>query len=116
MKEISITECQKLVDQWINEYGVRYFDELTNLGILMEEVGEVARLMVRIYGEQSFKNKEQEKDLAEELGDVFFVLLCIANQCHIDLTTAFQNGMIKRTQRDKTRHRENDKLTPRSQS
>ena len=110
MQEISIAESQKLVDQWIKEIGVRYFDELTNLGILMEEVGEVARLMVRIYGEQSFKHTDQEKDLAEELGDVFFVLLCIANQCHIDLTTAFLKGMDKRTQRDKTRHLENEKL------
>ncbi|MBN2088749.1 nucleotide pyrophosphohydrolase [candidate division KSB1 bacterium] len=114
MQEISIAESQKLVDQWIKDIGVRYFDELTNLGILMEEVGEVARLMVRIYGEQSFKNSDQEKDLAEELGDVFFVLLCIANQCHIDLTTAFLKGMDKRTQRDKTRHLENEKLAPRT--
>ncbi len=114
MQEISIAESQKLVDQWIQDIGVRYFDELTNLGILMEEVGEVARLMVRIYGEQSFKNSDQEKDLAEELGDVFFVLLCIANQCHIDLTNAFLKGMDKRNQRDKTRHLENEKLSPRT--
>lgn len=112
MDDISINECQKLVDQWIKKFGIRYFNELTNLGILMEEVGEVARLMVRIYGEQSFKKNEQEKDLAEELSDVFFVLLCIANQCHIDLTTAFRQGMDKRTFRDKTRHLENEKLVP----
>lgn len=99
-----------MVDEWINTIGVRYFSELTNLGILMEELGEVARIMVRIYGEQSFKKSDEEKDLAEELGDLLFVLICIANQTGVDLTEAFSKGMAKRTQRDRLRHLRNEKL------
>jgi len=112
MKEISLKQCQKIVDQWIKKYGVRYFDEMTNLGILMEEVGEVARIMTRTYGEQSFKKTDLENNLKDELGDLFFVLICIANQCDVDLTEAFLAGMTKRTQRDHTRHWNNPKLKP----
>ncbi|MBN1350204.1 nucleotide pyrophosphohydrolase [candidate division KSB1 bacterium] len=109
-QDYSIRRAQQLVDEWIRTIGVRYFSELTNLGILMEEVGEVARIMVRTFGEQSFKKSDEEKQLAEELGDLLFVLICIANQTNIDLTEAFINGMQKRTQRDRVRHRENKKL------
>ncbi len=106
---------QKIVDDWIKKYGVRYFDEMTNMAILTEEVGEVARLMSRIYGEQSFKTKDQElsskTDLKDEIADVLFVLICIANQTGIDLEDAFQRNMEKKTKRDKNRHKENDKLS-----
>ena len=105
---------QQQVDQWIKQYGVRYFNEMTNMAILTEEVGEVARLMSRIYGEQSFKTKAQElsskKDLQDEIADVLFVLICIANQTGIDLDEAFRENMEKKTNRDKNRHKENDKL------
>lgn len=110
MEKITIEQCQQIVDDWITTYGVRYFDELTNLGILMEEVGEVARLMTRTYGEQSFKASDEGKKLDEELGDVLFVLVCIANQCNIDLTDAFLKGMEKKTRRDRERHQKNRKL------
>ena len=109
-ENLTIKNAQKIVDEWINTIGVRYFSELTNLGILMEEVGEVARIMVRMYGEQSFKKSDLEKDLAEEIGDLLFVLIAIANQTNIDLTRAFRKGMIKRTERDRTRHVNNAKL------
>ena len=110
MKNISLNDCQKIVDDWVNNVGVRYFSELTNLAQLVEEVGEVARIMSRTYGDQSYKASDQNKNLAEELGDVFFVLVCIANQTGIDLTEAFLKGMEKRTQRDKERHQKNEKL------
>lgn len=110
MKPITLQECQQVVDQWINTIGVRYFSELTNLAQLMEEVGEVARIMSRTYGDQSFKKSDEDKNLAEELADVFFVLVCIANQTGIDLTEAFWQGMEKRTQRDHQRHWNNEKL------
>jgi len=110
MPEMTIEQCQQMVDEWIQKYGVRYFNELTNLGILMEEVGEVARLMTRIYGEQSFKSSDEAKSLDDELGDVLFVLVCIANQCHINLTEAFLKGMEKKTRRDHERHLNNQKL------
>ena len=110
MEEITIRQCQQIVDDWINEVGVRYFSELTNLAQLVEEVGEVARIMSRTYGDQSFKKSDEGKDLAEELADVFFVVVCIANQTGIDLTRAFLTGMEKRTRRDKTRHLDNEKL------
>ena len=110
MKPITLQECQQLVDEWINTIGVRYFSELTNLAQLVEEVGEVARIMSRIYGDQSFKKSDEDKKLAEELADVLFVLVCIANQTGIDLTEAFWNGMEKRTNRDRQRHRNNEKL------
>ena len=112
MSELTLRQSQQIVDQWIQKYGVRYFNELTNLGILMEEVGEVARLMTRLYGEQSFKPTDKDKSLAEELGDVFFVLICLANQCGIDLTEAFNKNMEKKTRRDHARHLENEKLRP----
>src|SRR5690606_33679509 len=109
-KEISIREAQQQVDKWIKEIGVRYFGELTNLGILMEEVGELSRIMVRRYGEQSFKGKEEEMQLADEMADVLWVLICLANQTGIDLTEAFRANMEKKTQRDINRHRHNEKL------
>jgi NTP pyrophosphatase (non-canonical NTP hydrolase) len=109
-EEISIQEAQKLVDQWIKTKGVRYFSELTNMAILTEEVGEVARLMSRLYGEQSFKPSDKEKDLADELADVFFVLVCIANQTGTDLTAAFAKNLEKKSSRDQDRHTSNEKL------
>lgn len=112
---MTIEEAQKAVDQWVNTIGIRYYNELTNTAILMEEVGEVARLMARIYGEQSFKTKEQEAtaadDLAEEMGDVLFVLLCLANQAGVDLGASLQRIMDKRTKRDTERHANNPKLS-----
>ena len=107
---MEIKEAQKIVDDWINEYGVRYFDELTNTAMLMEEVGEVARIMARRYGEQSEKESDKGKDLGEELADVFFVLICLANQTGIDLEEAMQKNLEKKTKRDATRHKENEKL------
>lgn len=107
---MTLEEAQAHVDGWIKEYGVRYFDPLTNTAILMEEVGEVARIMARRYGEQSEKQSDKDKDLGDELSDVFWVLLCLANQCGIDLTEAFQKNMEKKTQRDHSRHRNNPKL------
>ncbi len=99
-----------MVDQWIQDKGVRYFSELTNMAILTEEVGEVARLMSRLYGDQSFKKSDLGKDLAEELADTFWVLICIANQTDIDLTEAFLRNMEKKNERDKERHKNNEKL------
>lgn len=109
---LSIQDYQKKVDDWVKTYGVRYFSELTNLAILTEEVGEVARLIARLYGEQSFKKKENEHahDLADELADVLFVVTCIANQTGIDLTGAIENNLAKKTRRDHHRHWENSKL------
>jgi NTP pyrophosphatase (non-canonical NTP hydrolase) len=107
---ITIKEAQYAVDQWIKKYGVRYFNELTNMALLAEEVGEVARVMARIYGEQSSKSTELKSELHDELADVLFVLLCIANQTGIDLTEAFYKNMEKKTNRDSTRHLENPKL------
>ena len=111
---MTLKEAQQKVDEWINTIGIRYYSELTNTAILMEEVGEVARLMARIYGEQSFKTKEQEdsaqEDLAEEMGDVLFVLLCLANQANIDMDEVLQKIMDKRSIRDKDRHANNPKL------
>ena len=102
---------QKQVDDWIKEYGVRYFSELTNMAILTEEVGEVARIMSRKYGEQSFKESDKNKDLGSELADVLFVLICIANQTGIDLDAAFKENLEKKTIRDKSRHKDNEKLS-----
>lgn len=107
---MEISEYQKVVDAWIKEYGVRYFNELTNTAMLMEEVGEVARIMARRYGEQSEKESDKQKDLGEELADVLFVLTCIANQTGVDLEAEIQKNMAKKTKRDSTRHLENDKL------
>ena len=107
---MTITELQKKVDDWIKEYGVRYFDEMTNTAMLMEEVGEVARIMARRYGEQSEKESDKNKDLGEELADVLFVLTCLANQTGIDLEKALEKNFEKKTKRDATRHWENEKL------
>ncbi len=107
---MSIQNLQKQVDEWIKSHGVRYFNELTNTAILTEEVGEVARIMARRYGEQSEKESDKNKDLGEELADVLFVLLCLANQTNTDLETAFQNKMQIRTERDHNRHQNNEKL------
>lgn len=107
---MTIQEAQQTVDQWINTTGVRYFNELTNMAILTEEVGEVARLMSRMYGEQSFKESDKDKNLGDELADVLFVLICIANQTGVDLTTALEKNLEKKTQRDANRHIQNEKL------
>ena len=106
---MTIKEAQERVDQWIKEYGVRYFNEMTNMAILTEEVGEVARIMARRYGEQSFKEGEKS-DLADELSDVVWVLICIANQTGVDLTEALEKNIGKKTLRDKERHINNQKL------
>jgi len=108
--EIYISEAQKMVDNWIKTYGVRYFNELTNLAILTEEVGELARIMARVYGDQSFKNDEIKADLADEMADVFWVLVCLANQTGVNLTQAFVNNMEKKSLRDSERHLHNEKL------
>lgn len=111
---MTIQEAQQTVDEWIKTVGVRYYSELTNTAILMEEVGEVARLMARLYGEQSFKTPEQaasaRADLADEMADVMFVLICLANQTGVDLTGAFRQNLEKKTQRDAARHAANEKL------
>ncbi|MDR2086024.1 MAG: nucleotide pyrophosphohydrolase [Dysgonamonadaceae bacterium] len=107
---MTIEEAQQSVDNWIKTYGVRYFGELTNLAILTEEVGELARIMVRTYGEQSFKENDLSKNMADEMADILWVLLCIANQTGVDLTKAFEANMEKKTLRDKVRHINNKKL------
>jgi NTP pyrophosphatase (non-canonical NTP hydrolase) len=107
---MEIKDLQEKVDQWIKQFGVRYFDELTNTAMLMEEVGEVARIMARRYGEQSEKESDKDKDLGEELADVLFVLTCLANQTGIDLEEAIQKNFEKKTKRDSTRHLDNEKL------
>ena len=109
-EEITLAELQQQVDEWITTIGVRYYSELTNTAVLMEEVGEVARLMARLYGDQSFKKSDEAYDLADEMADVLFVLICLANQTGIDLTTAFEKNMAKKTGRDKERHANNPKL------
>ena len=110
MYEISLKQAQKTVDEWIKAKGVRYFSELTNLAQLVEEVGEVARIISRTYGEQSFKKSDEGSSLKDELADVLFVLICLANQTGVDLTDAFQKNLEKKTQRDATRHLNNKKL------
>ena len=107
---MEITNLQKQVDQWIQNHGVRYFNELTNMAQLTEEVGEVARIIARRYGEQSEKPSDQEKDLGQELADVMFVVLCLANQTSVDLQAAFDKKMAIKTKRDHDRHHNNDKL------
>ncbi len=107
---MTIENAQQQVDQWIKTVGVRYFNELTNLGILMEEVGELSRLMVRQYGEQSFKESDKGKELSDEMADVLWVLICLANQTGVDLTKALENNFEKKNIRDHTRHRDNEKL------
>lgn len=107
---MTIREAQNIIDHWINSTGVRYFNELTNTSILMEEVGEVARIMARKYGEQSFKEGEDDTDLADEFADVLFVLICLANQTGVDLTDALKKNLEKKTKRDAERHLNNEKL------
>lgn len=107
---MTIEEAQKTVDNWINTIGVRYYSELTNMAILTEEVGEVARIIARKYGDQSFKESDKQIDLADEMADVLFVLICLANQTGIDLTEALKKNLEKKTSRDKDRHANNDKL------
>ena len=107
---MTIEEAQQVVDNWINTFGVRYFNELTNMALLTEEVGELARIIARQYGEQSFKEKDKDKNLSDELADIFFVLICIANQTGISLTDAFKKNLQKKTKRDSQRHKNNEKL------
>jgi phosphoribosyl-ATP pyrophosphohydrolase len=107
---MTIDEAQKQVDHWIKTVGVRYFNELTNTAILMEEVGELARIMARKYGEQSFKESDKNIDMADEMADVMWVLICLANQTGVNLTEAFEKNMAKKTKRDELRHKNNDKL------
>ncbi|MCU6768911.1 nucleotide pyrophosphohydrolase [Barnesiella propionica] len=107
---MTIKEAQNLVDEWVNTIGVRYFSELTNMAILTEEVGEVARIISRKYGDQSFKKNEEDIDLSDEMADVLWVLLCLANQTGVNLTEAFQRNIDKKTKRDKNRHINNPKL------
>lgn len=109
-KEITIREAQKMVDDWIKTYGVRYFSELTNMTVLTEEVGELARIIARKYGDQSFK-KGEKHDLGDEMADVLWVLMCLANQTGVDLTEALKKNIEKKTTRDKNRHINNNKLT-----
>lgn len=107
---MTIKEAQAIVDEWINTTGVRYFNELTNTALLMEEVGEVARIIARKYGEQSYKDSDKEVDLGDEFADVLFVLICLANQTGVDLTEALKKNIDKKTKRDGKRHRDNEKL------
>ena len=108
---MTISEAQSTVDEWIKTIGVRYFNELTNMALLTEEVGEMARIIARRYGEQSFKDSDKQVNLADEMADVLFVLICLANQTGIDLTEAFRRNLLKKTSRDAVRHAENPKLT-----
>lgn len=108
--KITIDDAQQLVDDWIKKYGVRYFSELTNMAVLTEEVGELARIMARKFGDQSFKKSDENYDLADEMADVLWVLICLANQTGVDLTEAFLKNMEKKTSRDGERHRNNQKL------
>lgn len=110
MENLTIRDVQRVVDDWIKTYGVRYFSELTNMAILTEEVGEVARIMARRYGEQSFKASDTKHDLADEMADVLWVLVCLANQTGVDLTEAFERNLKKKTERDNERHLHNQKL------
>ncbi len=107
---MTIKQAQQQVDEWIQTKGVRYFSELTNMAILTEEVGELARLMARLYGDQSFKEGDKNRDLGDEMADVLWVLLCMANQTGIDLTTALEKNVAKKTSRDADRHQQNPKL------
>jgi NTP pyrophosphatase (non-canonical NTP hydrolase) len=110
--KMTLEEAQKTVDDWIKTIGVRYFNELTNLAMLTEEVGEVARIIARRYGEQSEKESDKNKDLADEMADVLFVLICLANQTGVNLTEALQKNLSKKSERDATRHINNSKLNP----
>lgn len=108
--QLTLNEAQSKVDEWINQYGIRYFNELTNLALLMEEVGELSRVIARKFGEQSSKESEAEVNLGDEMADVFFVLLCLANQTGVNLTEAFYANLEKKTNRDNIRHRQNPKI------
>ncbi len=108
--KMTIKEAQAAVDEWIKTYGVRYFNELTNMALLTEEVGELARIIARTYGEQSFKESDKNRDLGDEMADILWVLICLANQTGVDLTEAFAKNMEKKTQRDRERHLRNEKL------
>jgi NTP pyrophosphatase (non-canonical NTP hydrolase) len=110
MNEITLREAQTKVDEWIKTVGVRYFNELTNLGILMEEVGELSRLIVRQYGEQSFKESDKGRELSDEMADILWVLICLANQTGVDLTQALHKNLEKKNARDAERHKKNEKL------
>jgi NTP pyrophosphatase (non-canonical NTP hydrolase) len=110
MKDITLEDAQMKVDQWIKTVGVKYFSELTNLGILMEEVGELSRLMVRRYGEQSFKESDKGKELGDEMADILWVLICLANQTGVNLTEALEKNFEKKNKRDGDRHQQNEKL------
>ena len=110
MNDLTLREAQTKVDEWIKTVGVRYFNELTNLGILMEEVGELSRLMVRQYGEQSFKDSDKGKELSDEMADILWVLICLANQTGVDLTQALHKNLEKKNARDAERHKNNEKL------
>ena len=110
MNDLTLREAQTKVDEWIKTVGVRYFNELTNLGILMEEVGELSRLMVRQYGEQSFKESDKGKELSDEMADILWVLICLANQTGVDLTQALHKNLEKKNARDSERHKNNEKL------
>ena len=110
MSQLTIKEAQEQIDHWIKTVGVRYFSELTNLGQLVEEVGEVARIITRTYGDQSFKKSDKDHNLGDELADVLFVLICLANQTGVDLTDALQKNLDKKTKRDAERHKNNEKL------
>ena len=109
-KPLTINDAQQQVDEWIKTYGVRYFSELTNMAILTEEVGELARIIARTYGDQSFKQSDKQYNLADEMADVMWVLMCLANQTGVNLTEAFEKNMQKKTDRDKNRHQNNEKL------
>ena len=108
--DLTLNDAQKQVDEWIKTIGVRYFSELTNMTILTEEVGELARIMARTFGDQSFKKSDLDKNLADEMADVLWVLICMANQTGVNLTEAFEKNMLKKNERDATRHKENEKL------
>lgn len=110
--DLTLKGCQKIVDEWIRTVGVRYFSELTNTALLMEEVGELARIMARRFGDQSFKPSEESFDLGDEMADVLFVLICLANQTGVDLEDAFKKALEKKTTRDRDRHQTNPKLNP----
>lgn len=110
MNDLTLRDLQQWVDDWIKTYGVRYFSELTNMAILTEEVGEVARIIARKYGDQSFKKTDEARQLADEMADVLWVLVCLANQTGVDLTDAFEKNLRKKTERDSERHKNNQKL------
>jgi NTP pyrophosphatase (non-canonical NTP hydrolase) len=110
MSDLTLKQCQEIVDEWITTVGIRYYSELTNTAVLMEEVGEVARIMARLYGDQSFKKSDEQYNLADEFADVLFIIICLANQTGVDLTEALRRNLDKKTKRDSERHANNPKL------